>query len=361
MAIATSPLILAGFRPQLPVAEPTSAIESPAENTIAQTVLEGLTRKHKQLPPWLFYDAAGSALFDRITDLPEYYLTRTERTLFQAHAGEMLAVAAGGSETTQRLALVELGAGSADKTRTLLAAALKQQGTVRYLPVDVSPSALELACCRIEQELPGVTTEAVVADYTVEWKLPEPGQTSGNQTGEGRERQLLLWIGSSIGNFEPEAAEALLRRIGSTMQSGDSLLLGVDLAPAPGGKCVGELLAAYDDEAGVTADFNLNLLTRINRELGADFNRDNFAHWAEWNQHASRIEMHIESLREQHVHIPALNLTVPFAAGEHIHTENSYKYTRERIASLLDCAGFPVAESWTDEGEWFAVLLGRKP
>lgn len=356
MAIATSPLVLAGFCPELSATALHSASSVAAENPIAHTVLEGLTRKHKQLPPWLFYDAAGSELFDRITELPEYYLTRTERSLFQAHAHDMLAAAAiGANKTIHHLSIVELGAGSADKTRTLLSAAIDQQGSVRYLPVDVSPTALNLACCRIEQELPGVNTDAIVADYTVEWSVPERAVHNGQP-----ERQLLLWIGSSIGNFEPEAAEALLRRIGATMQSGDSLLLGVDLAPCHGGKCVGELLAAYDDEAGVTADFNLNLLTRINRELGANFDRDSFAHWAEWNSHASRIEMHLESLCDQQVHIPALNVTIPFAAGEHIHTENSYKYTRESIAALLERAGFPVAESWTDEGEWFAVLLGRK-
>lgn len=360
MAIAPSPLVLGSLCPE-PFASATQpapevASAPAADSGLAQTVLEGLTRKHKQLPPWLFYDAAGSELFDRITELPEYYLTRTERALFGTYAAEMLSIAAEG----QRLALVELGAGSADKTRTLLAAALSQQGTIRYLPVDVSPTALDLACTRIEQELPGVTTDAVVADYTVEWKLPQRAVYDGPEGPVG-ERQLLLWIGSSIGNFEPEHAEALLRRIGATMQPGDSLLLGVDLAPTEGGKCVGELLAAYDDEAGVTAAFNLNLLTRINRELGADFHRENFAHWAEWNPHASRIEMHLESLRDQQVHIPALGLTVPFVAGEHIHTENSYKYTRERIAGLMESAGFPVAESWTDEGEWFAVMLGRKP
>ena len=187
MAIAPSTLVLAGFCPDTLAAELPAELVSAtnnyvaAENPITQTVLEGLTRKHKQLPPWLFYDAAGSELFDRITELPEYYLTRTERALFQAHAAEMLATAALGTDwTAERLSIVELGAGSADKTRTLLSAALAQQGTVRYLPVDVSPTALDLACCRIEQELPGVTTDAVVADYTVEWNLPERATDKGH-------------------------------------------------------------------------------------------------------------------------------------------------------------------------------------
>ena len=330
-----------------------SARHANLDANLAAIVRHGLACQPKQLPPWLFYDEAGSLLFDEITQLPEYYLTRLEREILAAHAGEMLATASSG----EQLRLVELGAGSADKTRLILAAAIAQQGSVRYLPVDVSASALEIACRRIETELPQVATEAVVADYTRDWRLPEQVQAPEQAQSE---RQLLLWIGSSIGNFEPEAAEELLRRINATMQPGDSLLLGVDLAPCTGGKCVGELLAAYDDEAGVTAQFNTNMLVRLNRELCANFDLDNFAHWAEWNPQASRMEMHLESLREQWVRLEALNLDVHFAAGERLHTENSYKYTREGIAALMERSGFPVVESWTDHGEWFAVMLGRK-
>lgn len=380
MAVACSPLSMAELRSESILNEPnvaelstvtrmqgstTATAESIAvapnsatveESTLAEIVREGLTRKAKQLPPWLFYDEAGSRLFDEITQLPEYYLTRIERALFHAHASEMIAAAAEG----ERLRVIELGAGSADKTRTLLAATLEQQTIVDYLPVDVSASALELACDRLEGELPAVRTMPVVADYTREWNLT---------ASDSSERQLLLWIGSSIGNFEPEDAEALLRRINATMRPGDGLLLGVDLAPCAGGKCVGELLAAYDDEAGVTAQFNMNLLVRLNRELGADFDVENFAHWAEWNERASRIEMHLESLREQWVRFRdpsgagdtgALELDVHFAAGERLHTENSYKYTPEAMSALLERAGFPVSQRWTDEGEWFAVMLGRK-
>jgi L-histidine Nalpha-methyltransferase len=314
----------------------------------AEVVRSGLSSEPKRLPPWLFYDAAGSELFEQITRLPEYYLTRLERSIFAESAGEMIAAAAEG----QQLRLVELGAGSADKTRTLLAAAMAHQGAVQYLPVDVSETALQVACARIESELPLVDTTPVVADYTVDWNLPRGDSP--------RVRQLLLWIGSSIGNFEPEAAEVLLRRIQGTMQPGDALLLGVDLAPRSGGKCVGELLAAYDDEAGVTADFNMNMLVRLNRELDADFDLEAFAHWAEWNPAASRMEMHLESLREQWVRIDALDLDVHFAVGERLHTENSYKYTPEGIAALMERAGFPVEKRWIDPGEWFSVVLGRK-
>jgi L-histidine N-alpha-methyltransferase len=326
---------------------------------IAEIVREGLLRTPKQLPPWLFYDQAGSLLFEQITDLPEYYLTRMERDLLTAHAGDMISAAADG----HRLRLVELGAGSADKTRTLLAAALAHQGAVEYLPVDVSETALDIACRRIEAELPGVETTPVVADYTVSWATPD-------QQGPGR--QLLLWIGSSIGNFEPEAAVEVLRRIHLTMRQGDCLLLGADLAPAletetvTGCKHVEKLVAAYDDAAGVTAAFNRNLLVRLNRELGAEFDLEDFQHRAVWNPAESRMEMHLESRIAQTVWIESLEMEVRFAAGERLHTENSYKYTPEQVAGLMALAGFPVERHWLAgagqgvEGAWFAVLLGRK-
>jgi len=336
---------------------------STAVSPIAEVVRDGLSRSPKQLPPWLFYDEAGSLLFEEITCLPEYYLTRLEREIFHRHAGEMIAAAANG----HRLRLVELGAGSADKTRTLLTAALDYQSAVKYLPVDVSETALEMACRRIEAELPGVATTPVVEDYTTSWSVPD---------ADGDGRQLLLWIGSSIGNFEPEAAVALLRRIHDTMRPGDGLLLGADLAPAEGievpegCKCVPELIAAYDDAEGVTAAFNRNLLARLNRELGAEFDLDGFAHCAVWNHAASRMEMHLESSEEQSVWIAALETEVQFAAGELLHTENSYKYTAEQIAGLMALAGFPVEQHWLAGVEgapvsdpkcaWFAVMLGRK-
>ncbi|WP_263356230.1 L-histidine N(alpha)-methyltransferase [Acidicapsa ligni] len=321
---------------------------------LARIVRDGLAAVPKRLPPWLFYDEAGSRLFDEITALPEYYLTRIERQLLTDHAGEMIAAAAGG----ERLRLVELGAGSADKTRTLLSATLAQQGTMEYRPVDVSDTALEAACERIAAELPACRTTPMVADYTVDWITPP---------SENADRELLLWIGSSIGNFEPEEAGRLLKRINRTMQPGDGLLLGVDLAPVGagaqhsyGGKSEEALVAAYDDAAGVTAAFNRNVLVRLNRDLGANFNLDAFAHCAVWNAASSRMEMHLESLSEQWVRIEALDLDVRFAEGERMHTENSYKYTMERAAMLMARAGFPVVEKWTDPAGWFAVFLGRK-
>ncbi|MDR3725526.1 MAG: L-histidine N(alpha)-methyltransferase [Terracidiphilus sp.] len=314
----------------------------PVDSSVAAAVREGLSTHPKRLPPWLFYDAAGSRLFEQITELPEYYLTRTERSILTAHAGEMIAQAAEG----QRLRLVELGAGSADKTRLLLSAAVAQQGTVLYEPLDVSATALEDAKERIEQEIPGVRVAPLVLDYTQGLDGLEPDAAG--------ERRLLLYIGSSIGNFEPRAAERLLQRLRAGLEPGDCLLLGVDLS-----KDEATLLAAYNDAAGVTAAFNRNVLVRLNRELDANFDPEAFAHRAIWNAAESRIEMHLESRIAQRVHLAALNLEVDFTAGETIHTENSYKYAPGAPQVLLAEAGFAPVGSWTDAQGWFTVCLGR--
>jgi dimethylhistidine N-methyltransferase len=212
---------------------------------VACAVREGLTATPKRLAPWLFYDCDGSTLFEEITRLPEYYLTRTERSILAAHGAAMIAQAAEGAA---RLRITELGAGSADKTRLLLKAAVERQGTVLYEPVDVSATALEAARERIEREIPAVTVAPRVTDYTQGLDL---------EAAEG-ERRLLLYIGSSIGNFEPESAAELLAGVRAGLETGDSLLLGVDLK-----KDEPTLLAAYDDAAGVTARFNLNVLARL--------------------------------------------------------------------------------------------------
>jgi L-histidine N-alpha-methyltransferase len=325
----------------------SSACCSPSiDPALAAVVLDGLSRSPKQLPPWLFYDEAGSLLFEDITCLPEYYLTRTERVLLELHGGEMIAAAASG----RRLRVVELGAGSADKTRTLLAAALAYQGEVEYQPVDVSGTALELARERIEQELPGVTVLPQVADYTQGLELEACSED---------ECRLVLWIGSSIGNFSREEAVELLGRLSEGLQSGDGLLLGVDLAPCEGGKSQAALMEAYDDTQGVTAAFNKNMLVRLNRELGADFDLDGFAHEIRWNDGDSRIEMHLRSRREQTVRIGALGLKVGFEAGETIHTENSCKYRTGEVEAMLSAAGFEATRGWSDAAGWFAVYLAR--
>jgi L-histidine Nalpha-methyltransferase len=314
------------------------------ETPVALAVREGMAAQPKRLPAWLFYDEAGSRLFDRITELPEYYLTRTERGILTAHAADMIAQAAH-SDNGTRLRIAELGAGSADKTRLLLKAAAERQGTLLYEPMDVSASALQAARERIESEIPGVHVLPRVMDYTKGLDLYPAAHG---------ERRMLLYIGSSIGNFEPAEAARLLEVVRAGLHRGDSLLLGVDLR-----KDEETLLAAYDDTAGVTADFNLNMLARLNRELGADFDLDCFAHRAAWNPDRSRIEIHLESLIAQRVRIAALDLDVSFAEGERIHTENSYKYAPGQAEALLAAAGFAAESTWTDERGWFAVCLGR--
>ena len=307
-------------------------------------VRDGLTAAPKRLPPWLFYDEAGSRLFEAITALPEYYLTRTERGILAAHGPAMMARAAAGS----RLRIAELGAGSAEKTRLLLRAAVERQGQVIYEPIDVSASALDAARRRIEREIPGVRVTPLVMDYT-------RGNGRGLELAAAAngERLLVLYIGSSIGNFEPAEAARLLRRLRAGLKPGDSVLLGVDLV-----KDEAILVPAYDDAAGVTEAFNKNLLARLNRELGCDFDGESFAHRALWNEAEARIEIYLESRAAQRVRIAALDLDVEFGEGETIHTENSYKYRPGQVEAMLAEAGFAPGGSWTDAQGWFCVCLG---
>lgn len=315
------------------------------DECVATAVRDGLVAWPKRLPAWLFYDAIGSRLFEAITRQPEYYLTRTERGILAAHAPQMIAHAADGAH----LRIAELGAGSADKTRILLKAATARQTAVVYEPVDVSGSALNGARERIEREIPGVSVSARVMDYT----NGDRERLHFGPIGLG-ERRLVLYIGSSIGNFEPHEATRLLRRTRAGLKQGDSFLLGIDLV-----KDETTLLAAYDDAAGVTAAFNRNLLVRLNRELDADFVPEAFAHRAVWNAAQSRIEMHLVSRAAQSVTLDALDLTVDFARGESIHTENSYKYRPGQAEALLAQAGFSPSGTWTDARGWFAVCLGK--
>jgi len=321
------------------------AIAQQIDERVAAAVRHGLASRHKRLPPWLFYDAAGSQLFEAIAELPEYYLTRTERGIFLANAPDIIAQSADGA----RLRITELGAGSAEKTRLLLKAALERQRTVHYQPVDVSASALDGACERIEREIPGVTVTPRVMDYT----HGDGSSLPLNPASRG-ERQLVLYIGSSIGNFEPREAAELLRRVRAGLKTGDSFLLGVDLV-----KKDSILLAAYDDLSGVTAAFNRNLLARLNRELDADFDPEAFAHLPLWNLAESRIEMHLVSRLAQRVRLSALHMEVDFASGETIHTENSYKYRPGQAEAMLAESGFAPTATWMDERGWFAVCLGR--
>ncbi len=321
----------------------------PANHAIAVASREGLTAARKTLPPWLFYDQAGSQLFEQITALPEYYLTRTERSIFAAHADTLfLSLSA---NPAQPVTLAELGAGTAAKTGILLRALTRFQPTVLYQPIDISPTALDDACATLERNLPAVTIRPQVANYiTQPFTLERPADAT----------ILALYIGSSIGNFSPAEGRAILSNLRSQLELGDALLLGTDLAPSPA-KPIETLLAAYDDAAGTTAAFNRNILARLNRDLGADFDLTGFHHRALWNPTHSRIEMHLESLRPQRAHIPANSagpaLTVTLVAGETIHTENSYKFTPATLSSLLTDSGFTSTQLLTDPDHLFAVTL----
>ncbi len=309
-----------------------------ARTPLGSDVYLGLTARPKKLSPSLFYDAQGSELFEQITELPEYYPTRTERSILHAHADQIVASAAG----CEQLTMIELGAGTATKTGLLLKAAVRRQPEVTYHAIDVSGTALDEAKRRIEGELEGVAVVPRVGDYT---------EGLGQIDARGQ-RRMVLYIGSSIGNFEPADALQLLRDVRRELNPGEKLLLGVDMV-----KDREILLAAYDDAAGVTAAFNKNVLTRINRELGANFNLNLFRHRARWNEECSRIEMHLESLIAQHVTIPALELEVKLQRGETIHTENSYKFRDEGVIQMLERADFHLSDHWTDEREWFGVYL----
>jgi dimethylhistidine N-methyltransferase len=305
--------------------------------SIADEVRAGLSARPKTLSPKLFYDAAGSELFERITELPEYYLTRLETCILQMQAAAM--VSAAGLPAS----VVELGAGTATKTRLLLEALREQRREVHFHPVDVSETALEIAAENL-RALDGVKVYPIVADYasSMDFVAAVPGP------------RLILYLGSSIGNFEPMQASRLLSSLHARLSPGDALLLGTDLA-----KPAKTLLPAYNDAAGVTAAFNSNVLVRINRELGANFDLESFAHVARWNSVDSRIEMHLESTRAQVVTIPALRMRVSFKRGETIHTENSYKFTTSMVDSILQNGGFVRERTWTDEWGWFALHLAR--
>jgi L-histidine Nalpha-methyltransferase len=305
-------------------------------------VQRGLLRRPRSLPPWMFYDARGSQLFERITRLPEYYPTRTERSILASCCDAIIAAAC--PDKSEAVRLVELGAGTASKTVILLDAAARSQSEVLYVPVDVSSDALDVACERIATSSPEVCVSPIVENYVTN----PPQLESFNGTTLG------LYIGSSIGNFTPEEARTILRNLRSQLQSGDALLLGVDMV-----KDEPTLVAAYDDRDGVTAEFNRNMLHRLNRELGADFDLARFRHRAVWNPVESRIEMHLESTRNQFVRIAAVNSEVHFAKNERIHTENSYKFTGASIRGLLGETGFEVEQTWTDKRGWYSVTLAR--
>jgi dimethylhistidine N-methyltransferase len=293
-------------------------------------VLAGLSRPQKRLPAKYFYDDAGSRLFDAITQLPEYYPTRTELGILRACAGEMA------RRCGPRCLLVELGAGSLTKVRLLLDLLDRPAG---YVPVDVSGDHLRAAAAGLADDYPALEVAPVVADFTQPFALPDMPA----------ERRVVFFPGSTIGNFDPPEADALLRRIARLVGQGGGLLLGIDLR-----KDIGVLERAYNDAAGVTAAFNRNLLVRINRELGGDFDPAAFDHVAFYNRERSRIEMHLVSTIAQRVRVAGA--TFDFRGRESIHTENSYKYDVAEFARRAAACGLRLDRTWTDAQRYFAVL-----
>jgi L-histidine N-alpha-methyltransferase len=305
-----------------------------AAAALRSDALAGLTATPKKLPPRWFYDERGSELFDEITRLPEYYPTRAERAILEARAGE-IATASGAD------VLVELGSGTSEKTRLLLTA-LREAGTLRrFVPFDVDPSVLRMAGEALTREYPGLAVQGVVGDFTRHLgELPRAG------------RRLVAFLGSTIGNLEPAPREEFLTELAATLQPGDSFLLGTDLVKDPG-----RLVRAYDDAAGVTAAFNRNVLAVLDRELKADFDPAAFDHVALWDPDREWIEMRLRSRVEQLVSVAELDLEVPFAAGEELHTEVSAKFRREGVERELAAVGLTMTHWWTDPDGDFGLSL----
>ena len=304
------------------------------ERTLSYDVLDGLTRPFKEIPPKHFYDARGSELFERICRLPEYYPTRAEKEILERHATEIMA----GVEE-----LVELGSGSAEKARLLLAAGTPTGAGRRYVPLDVSEQALRGAAEELGCALPDVLIHGVVADFSRQ--LSRVPSAAGG-------RRLVALLGGTIGNFPPGSRRALLREIRRLLRPEDRLLLGVDLV-----KDIAVLESAYDDAQGVTAEFNRNLLHVINRELDGDFAPEAFDHVAFFDRRHEWIEMRLRARRPGRVRLAALDLTVEFAAGEEMRTELSAKFTRPRLAADLSAAGLSLTGWLTDREQRFALTL----
>jgi L-histidine Nalpha-methyltransferase len=323
--------------------------------------LAGLTATPKSLPPKWFYDAQGSALFEKITELPEYYPTRAERSILTAVAGEI-------ADISKARVLVELGSGSSEKTRLLLSA-LRDAGTLRaYVPVDVSESALVQAGDALAVEYPGLAVHAVVSDFeqylglepsadTASADAASAGAASAGAASAGTDDavggpRLVAFLGSTIGNMVPAERALFLRRVRSRLRPGDCFLLGTDLVKDPA-----VLVAAYDDSAGVTAAFNKNVLAVLNAELGADFDLDAFDHVARWDSGHEWIEMRLRSTADQQARVRDLGLVVPFAAGEEMRTEVSAKFRHAGVESELAAAGLALRSWWTDPAGQFGLSL----
>ena len=314
--------------------------EHHSQQPLKEAVASGFRNNPKSIPALFFYDTAGSQLFEQICKLPEYYPTRTEHKILRGNARDIIATVAG------EVALVELGSGSATKTRVLINAILAAQTHLHYIPTDISTDFLLESSIALKNEYEPLSITAIAAEHSDALRLLPEG---GNQS------RLFLFLGSNIGNFDSEASIRFISQIRRRMRAEDRLLMGFDLV-----KDRQILFDAYNDKAGVTAAFNKNLLIRVNRELGGNFDPDLFDHYAPFSEEHSRIEMRLISRRAQEVYVKGLGETFSFEEDEYIHTENSYKYTIESFSALCETAGMKMQQHWLDEREWFAVGLLRK-
>ncbi len=305
--------------------------------SLADDVMVGLRSVPKTLSPKYFYDKIGSKIFEEICELPEYYPTRTETAILQKYAKDIALM------FDEKVTLIELGSGNSVKTRLIMEAFFKQFKRLHYLPIDISKSILVESSKLLMNDYPNLRITAYISDYHTALET-----LSGQEIDE----KLILFLGSNIGNFEPEEADYFLKQTRATMTGNDSLLMGIDLM-----KDKSILEPAYNDAQGVTAKFNLNLLARINRELDGDFDVSKFRHKGLLNQRLGRIELHLESTESQIVTLNKLNHHFLFEKGETIHTENSYKFTLDQIKSLVIRNGFELQKSWFDDKRWFSLNL----
>lgn len=332
------------MKKEAPTATPSNLefIEAPpSENEVsfAEAVDRGLSQPQKSLPPRFFYDRRGSELFERITQLPEYYLTGCEASILESCSGEIVGLAGG------QIAFVEFGSGSSQKTRLLIEAALKRQPRLRYVTIDISAEFLRQSAESLVERYPGLGVTAIAGEYFAGVEvLPE-------EVG----RRMFLFMGSNVGNFEDHEAVAFLSAVREAMRPDDWILLGIDLA-----KDRSIVEPAYNDPQGVTAEFNLNILRRINRELGGRFDLSKFRHEALYLESSERVEMRLVSLTDQVVEIAALGNSFHFNPGEYIHTESSRKYSEASLRRILTAAELDIDECWKDPRKWFSILALRR-
>ncbi|MGJ3248651.1 MAG: L-histidine N(alpha)-methyltransferase [Elainellaceae cyanobacterium] len=307
-----------------------------AELDAAYDVIHGLTHTPKSLPPRYFYDDRGSDLFEQICNLPEYYLTRTETKIFKQWAGAI-------AQQTGACEIVELGSGSATKTRILLDAYQAQNSPLSYMPIDVSAGILQSSAHQLLADYPTLNVHGLVSTYQLALKRLTPSPLPS---------RMICFIGSTLGNLSPDACDRFFEQINAALQPGEYFLLGIDLQ-----KDRATLEAAYNDSQGITAAFNLNILRHLSRKFKGDFDLDQFEHWAFYNESLNQIEMHLRSRSAQTVHLEALDLTVSFEPGETILSEISRKFNVDTMQHQLATHSLSPIHTWTDENHWFAVIL----